>query len=102
MSLRAESEILAISGSSISSSTVIGGFFAHQVQLYCPEHPEQGAFKSKSLERIVAADCNFAYDAIVEIGKLRHFHHYQVAEIKETFKQKYNLTISNSGIETLS
>lgn len=82
-------------------STVIGGFFAHQVELYCPEHPEVGIFKSKSLERIVAPDCNFAYDAIVEIGKLRHLHHYQVEEIKDAFKQKYNLTISNSGIETL-
>lgn len=82
-------------------SIAIGGFFAHHVQLYCPQHPEVGFFKSKRLERIVAADCNFAYDAIVEIGKLRHLHHYQVEEIKETFNQKYNLTISNSGIETL-
>ena len=82
-------------------STVIGAFFAHHVQLYCPQHPEVGHFKSKSLERIVAPNCNFAYDAIVEIGKLRHLHHYQVEEIKDTFKQKYNLTISNSGIETL-
>ena len=82
-------------------STIIGAFFAHHVELYCPEHHEEGPFKSKSLERIVAADCNFAYDAIVEIGKLRHLHHYQVEEIKETFKQKYNLPISNSGIETL-
>jgi len=82
-------------------STVIGGFFAHHVQLYCPEHPEVGPFKSKRLERIVAPDCNFAYDAIVAVGKLRHLHHYQVEEIKDAFKQKYNLTISNSGIETL-
>lgn len=82
-------------------SIAIGGFFAHQVELYCPHHPEVGTFKSKILERIVAADCNFSYDAIVEVGKLRHLHHYQVEEIKETFKQKYNLTISNSGIETL-
>jgi len=71
------------------------------VELYCPQHAEVGVFKSKRLERIVAADCNFAYDAIVEIGKLRHLHHYQVEEIKQTFIQKYDLTISNSGIETL-
>ena len=71
------------------------------MDLYCPHHPEGGTFKSKELERIVASDCNFAYDAIVAVGKLRHLHHYQVEEIKDAFKQKYNLTISNSGIETL-
>ena len=83
------------------SSTVIGSFVAHQVELYCPHHPEVGTFKSQELERIVAADCNFAYDAIVAVGKLRYLHHYQLSEIKDAFKQKYNLTISNSGIETL-
>ena len=82
-------------------STAIGSFVAHQVDLYCPHHPEVGTFKSQELERIVAADCNFAYDTIVAVGKLRYLHHYQLAEIKDVFKQKYNLTISNSGIETL-
>lgn len=71
------------------------------MELYCPDHPEVGIFKSKELERIVAPDCNFAFDAIVEIGKLRYLHHYQVEEIKDTFNQKYNLPISNSGIENL-
>lgn len=82
-------------------STVIGAFFAHQVKLYCPDHPEVGTFKSKELERIVAPDCNFAFDAIVEIGNLRYLHHYQVEEIKNAFNQKYNFSISNSGIENL-
>lgn len=82
-------------------STVIGTFVAHQVELYCPEHAEVAIFKSKELQRIVAPDCNFAYDAIVEIGKLRYLHHYQVEEIKDVFKEKFNLTISNSEIEFL-
>lgn len=82
-------------------STVIGTFIAHHVELYCPYHPKEGPFRSKELQELVAPKCNFAYDAIVEIGKLRYLHHYQVEEIKEIFKEKYNIKISSSEIELL-
>lgn len=79
----------------------MGTFTAHHVELYCPNHAETDIFKSKELQHIVAPKSNFAYDAMVEIGKLRYLHHCQVEEINDVFKQKYNLTISNSEIEFL-
>ena len=60
-----------------------------------------GSFQSEELQQIVASGCNFAYDAIAEIGCLRYFYHYQVEEIRDIFKEKYDLKISSSEIENL-
>lgn len=82
-------------------STTIGKFTAYHIQYHCPAHPDLGSFKSDELQHIVPTGCNFAYDAIVEIGYLRYFHHYQLEEIKDIFKENYDLTISSSEIENL-
>ncbi len=107
MNFRAEQQVCPIDGKPLKvlktsnktvHSTTIGTFQAHHTELYCPEHRHLGVFKSGDLQRIVPAGSNFAYDAIVEIGKQRFLHHRQVEEIRNHFRQKFNLSISSSEI----
>lgn len=69
--------------------------------MYCPQHPDIGAFKSSELPMIVPADSNFAYNVLVEIGKLRFNENRQVAEIQLILLEKHAIKISTSEVEVL-
>ncbi len=79
----------------------IGTFIAHETVKYCPQHPDIGAFKSTELPMIVPADSNFAYNVLVEVGKLRFNGNRQVAEIQLILLEKHAIKISNSEVEVL-
>jgi len=74
---------------------------AHETVKYCPQHPHIGAFKSTELPMIVPADSNFAYNVLVEVGKLRFNENRQVAEIKLILLEKHAIKISTSEVEVL-
>jgi len=69
--------------------------------MYCPQHPDIGAFKSSEIPMIVTADSNFAYNVLVDIGKLRFNDNRQVAEIQLILLEKHAVKISNSEVEVL-
>ena len=69
--------------------------------MYCPQHPDIGAFKSSELPMIVPADSNFAYNVLVEVGKLRFNETRQVAEIQLILLEKHAIKISTSEVEVL-
>jgi len=69
--------------------------------MYCPQHPDIGAFKSTELPMIVPADANFAYNVLVEVGKLRFNENRQVAEIQLILLEKHAIKISTSEVEVL-
>lgn len=69
--------------------------------MYCPQHPDIGAFKSTELPMIVPADSNFAYNVLVEVGKLRFNETRQVAEIQLILLEKHAIKISTSEVEVL-
>lgn len=107
LDFRAEQQVCPIDGQPLKvlkistktvHSTILGTFQARHTELYCPGHKDLGVFKCEDLQRIVPACSNFAYDAIVEIGKQRYLHHRQIEEIRRHFRQKFNLTVSNSEI----
>jgi len=50
---------------------------------------------------IVPADSNFAYNVLVEIGKLRFNENRQVAEIQSILLQQHAIKISHSEVEAL-
>ncbi len=77
----------------------IGTFIAHETTLYCPQHPDNGSWKSTELPMIVPPDSNFAYSVIVEVGKLRFRENRQVAEIQWILFERHGITISISEIE---
>lgn len=79
----------------------IGTFIAHETTMYCPQHPDIGAFKSSELSMIVPADSNFAYNVLVEVGKLRFNENRQVAEIQLILLEKHAIKISTSEVEVL-
>jgi hypothetical protein len=79
----------------------IGTFIAHETTKYCPQHPHIGSFKSCELPMIVPADSNFAYNVLVEVGKLRFNENRQVAEIQLILLQKHTIKISTSEVEVL-
>ena len=79
----------------------IGKFIAHEIILYCPQHPKNGSWKSTELPAIVPPGSNFAYSVIVEVGKLRFKKNRQVAEIQLILLEKHSLSISISEIELL-
>lgn len=79
----------------------IGTFIAHETTMYCPQHPGIGAFKSTELPMIVPADSNFAYNVLVEVGKLRFNENRQVAEIQLILLEKHAIKISTSEVEVL-
>ena len=69
--------------------------------MYCPQHPAVGSFKSRELPMIVPADSNFAFNVLVEVGKLRFNENRQVAEIQLILLQKHAIKISTSEVEVL-
>ena len=69
--------------------------------MYCPQHPDIGAFKSSELPMIVPAGSNFAYNVLVEVGKLRFNESRQVAEIQLILLEKHAIKISTSEVEVL-
>jgi hypothetical protein len=79
----------------------IGTFIAHETIKYCPQHPDIGSFKSGELSMIVPADSNFAFNVLVEVGKLRFNENRQVAEIQFSLLQKHAIKISTSEIEAM-
>jgi hypothetical protein len=79
----------------------IGTFIAHETTLYCPQHPDNGSWKSTELPMIVPPDSNFAYSVIVEVGKLRFRENRQVAEIQWSLFERHGIEISISEIEAL-
>jgi len=79
----------------------IGTFIVHETVKYCPQHPDIGAFKSTELPMIVPAGSNFAYNVLVEVGKLRFNETRQVAEIQLILLQKHAIKISTSEVEVL-
>jgi hypothetical protein len=79
----------------------IGTFIAHETTGYCPQHPDIGSFKSGELPMIVPAGSNFAYNVLVEIGKLRFNENRQVAEIQFILLEKHAIKISISEVEVL-
>jgi len=79
----------------------IGKFIAYETILYCPQHPDNGSWKSAELPKIVPPNSNFAYSVIVEIGKLRFKENRQVAEIQLILLEEHSLEISISEIELL-
>jgi hypothetical protein len=79
----------------------IGTFIAHETTLYCPQHPDNGSWKSTELPMIVPPDSNFAYSVIVEVGKLRFRENRQVAEIQCILFERHGIEISISEIEAL-
>jgi hypothetical protein len=79
----------------------IGTFIAHETTKYCPQHPDIGSFKSGELPMIVPADSNFAFNVLVEVGKLRFNENRQVAEIQFTLLQKHAIKISTSEVEVM-
>jgi len=50
---------------------------------------------------IVPADSNFAFNVLVEVGKLRFNENRQVAEIQLILLQKHAIKISTSEVEVL-
>ena len=50
---------------------------------------------------IVPADSNFAFNVLVEVGKLRFNENRQVAEIQFTLLQKHAIKISTSEVEVM-
>ncbi len=79
----------------------IGTFIAHETIKYCPQHRHIGSFKSCELPMIVPADSNFAFNVLVEVGKLRFNENRQVAEIQLNILKKHAIKISTSEIEVL-
>ena len=79
----------------------IGTFIAHETTKYCPQHPHIGTLKSTELPMIVPANSNFAYNVLVEVGKLRFNENRQVAEIHLILLEKHAIKISTSEVEVL-
>jgi len=77
----------------------IGTFIAHETTLYCPQHPDNGSWKSTELPMIVPPGSNFAYSVIVEVGRLRFRENRQVAEIQWILLERHGIEISISEIE---
>ena len=82
-------------------SVGIGSFKAHHTVLYCKHHAELGCWCSEELAQIAPMGSNVAYNAIVEVGKLRFMENRQVAEIQEILFIKQDITLSISEIELL-
>lgn len=79
----------------------IGTFIAHETTMYCPQHPDIGSFKSAELPMIVPPGSNFAYNVLVEVGKLRFNENRQVAEIQTILLERHAIKISASEVEVL-
>jgi len=58
-------------------------------------------YYSSELLKLVQKHCNYSYDCIVEVGKLRYIKKRQISEIQEIFNNKYDLQISYTQIRRL-
>ena len=56
---------------------------------------------SSELLKLVQKHCNYSYDCIVEVGKLRYIKKRQISEIQEIFNNRYDLQISYTQIRRL-
>ena len=59
-------------------------------------------YYSPGLLKLLKKHCNYSYDCIVEVGKLRYIKKRQISEIQEIFNNKYDLQISYTQIRRLS
>ncbi|MCK5678031.1 MAG: hypothetical protein KAH72_06110 [Flavobacteriaceae bacterium] len=57
---------------------------------------------SDRLLNLVKKHCNYAYDCIAEVGRLRYIEKRQISEIQEIFNTIYDLQISYTEIRRLS
>lgn len=58
-------------------------------------------YYSSELLNLVQKHCNYSYDCIVEVGKLRYLEKRQISEIEEIFINRYDLQISYTQIRRL-
>lgn len=58
-------------------------------------------YRSTHLPEIVQAGCNYAYDCIVEAGRLRFIDKRQISEIQYIFNSGYRLNISQTQIRRM-
>jgi len=60
-----------------------------------------GKYRSVDLPEIVEPGCNYAYDCIVEAGRLRFIEKRQITEIQSIFDGKYHLQVSCTQLRRL-
>ena len=65
---------------------------------YCPCCND--VFTAKSAQ-LVKTGCNYSYDCLVEIGKLRYLQKRQIEEIEHIFYDNYNIPISSTQVRRL-
>ena len=58
-------------------------------------------FVADGATQFVKPGCNYSYDCLVEIGKLRYLHKRQIEEIKHIFDENYNIPISPTQVRRL-
>ncbi|MCK5536173.1 MAG: hypothetical protein KAI79_05055 [Bacteroidales bacterium] len=73
-----------------------------RIREWIRECPECGVkYRSDYLPEIVKPGCNYAYDCIVEAGRLRYMDKRQISEIQLIFQNKYHLQVSQTQIRRL-
>ena len=66
---------------------------------YCPSCKK--VFHADDINDLVKSGCNYSYDCLVEIGKLRYLEKRQISEIKHIFYQDYDIPISATQVRRL-
>lgn len=66
---------------------------------YCPCCKD--VFVADGINQFIKPGCNYSYDCLVEIGKLRYLHKRQIGEIKQIFDENYNIPISLTQVRRL-
>lgn len=80
--------------------TVSYGEIAIQEHIhYCPCCKD--VFTTES-SQLVKPGCNYSYECLVEIGKLRYLQKRQITEIERVFNDNYNIPISSTQVRRLS
>ncbi len=77
-----------------------GGLRMREWVRKCPACGDK--YRSVHLPEMVKPGCNYAYDCIVEVGRLRYIEKRQITEIQSIFHGRYHLQISETQIRRLN